>query len=87
MSDATTTEDLRLPELTQAYLDAHTARRAVRRPRRLHALLDVVAKLAPTQMIPDQRLTLDDARDLIASRKSVASRSAIATPGPSGGQR
>jgi hypothetical protein len=68
MSDAPT-EVLRLPELTQAYLDADTLDALFADLAACARVLEVVAKLAPTQMIPNQRLTLDDARALITSRK------------------
>ena len=68
MSD-TTTEDFRLPELTQSYLDADTLDALFADLAACTQVLEVVAKLAPTQMIPNQRLTLDDAHGLITNRK------------------
>jgi hypothetical protein len=64
----TTAEDLRLPELTQACLDADTLDALFADLAACTQVLEVVAKPARTQMIPNQRLTLDDARELITRR-------------------
>jgi hypothetical protein len=65
---STTAEGQRMPELTQARLDPATLDQLFIDIATCTNVIDVTAKLAATRMVPQQRLTLDDAHELIRTR-------------------
>ena len=65
---STTADGHRMPELTQARLDPATLDQLFVDIATCTKVIDVTAKLAPTQMVPQQRLTLDDAQELVRTR-------------------
>lgn len=65
---STTADGQRMPELTQARLDAATLDQLFIDIATCTKVIDVTAKLAATQMVPQRKLTLDDAHALIRTR-------------------
>jgi hypothetical protein len=65
---STTADGHRMPELTQARLDPATLEQLFIDIAMCTKVIDVTAKLAAAEMIPRQRLTLDDAHELIRTR-------------------
>jgi hypothetical protein len=65
---ATTADGRRLPELAQARLDPGTLDQLFIDIATCTKVIDVTAKLAATQMVPQQRLTLEAAHELIRTR-------------------
>ena len=65
---STTADGQRMPELTQARLDPATLDQLFIDIATCTNVIDVTAKLAATRMVPKQRLTLDDAHELIRTR-------------------
>jgi hypothetical protein len=65
---STTADGRRMPELTQARLDAATLDQLFIDIATCTKVIDVTAKLAATQMAPQRKLSLDDAHELIRTR-------------------
>jgi hypothetical protein len=65
---ATGPESFRLPELTQAVLDQTTLDRLFDDIAGCTRLLDVTVKLSANRMVPQERVTLEEARALLDAR-------------------